>query len=230
MPATAPTVSGMSLLELVNRMLRTIGLPPLSSVSDLSYTGGINGEIERFIYDFAKDYFLRWVDGGVVKYVTYSVTGTTINVRTLAATSPATTTFNMAAAIRGVGDYEGRNFTLRGDGLILENGKPKTFGTEVVTLDIATGPIFNTSATDDAAAWRQWFEDINPGVKVSMASELLQKWRVFKAPDPTMDNFLERQRVRDQIGVEKEAQNKADTINAPPTFQPASINTGGRGG
>lgn len=226
MTATAPTVSGMTLFELVNRMLRNIGLPQLGSVSELAFTGSsIQTQAEQFIYDHAKDYFQRWVEGGIAHNVSYSITGTTLNVRTLAATSPALT-FNMAVAVRGAGDYEGRNFSLAGDGLVHENGKPKTFGTETVVLDIATGPIFNTSAADDTTAYRAWFEAINPALKTSMATEIIQKWRIYKNPDATMDAFNERERQRGNLGVEKAGENRADAIQAPPTFQPMSASSG----
>lgn len=222
MAATAPTEAGYATLDLVNTMLEAIGEPPIV-LAELSYTGtGIQAQAERFAYRYARDYFGKWVEGGIAKHVGYAVTGTTLNVLTTAATSPSLT-FNMAMNVRGSGDYQGRQFSMRGDGVVMENGKAKTFGTETVTLDIATGPVFNTGAADDATAWRAWYAAINSDLKGALTHEIAQKWRVYKKPDPTMDAFMERDRVRAEIPVARAAEGRLEQVQTPPQVQAMGV-------
>lgn len=233
MTATAPTVSGMTLAEAINRHL--VMTPNTERITDAeaaaAYTGtGTQSIILRHLLGITLDYFTRGQVGGVVKFVKYASVATTLNVRTTAATTPSSTTYNMAVNVRGAGDYEGRAFSLRGDGLVIENGKSVSFGSADVYLDIWTGPVFNTAAADDATAWKSWFEDIDPGAKIAIVAESVQKWRMARAPDPQVDGMLDRDLARALVGVRRHSEERMGDVVAPaPTPFAGAVGGQGRG-
>jgi len=211
-------MSGMSLVEAVNRHLRAIGQPEVAT-ADLSYSGtGIANIVFRFLMNKALDYFTSWNEGTYAEHVTYTIGGApaTLNIRTSSATVPSGVTFNMAMGVRGSGRYKHRAFKMDGTGLVTEFGTSVTFAaSEVINLDVCCGPVFNTGAADDTAAWTAWFEAIAPEVKMAIIGESVLKFASERTPDELKIQQLTADRQRDARGVERAAESRASTIVNP---------------
>lgn len=178
---------GISKLQTVNQMLLSLGQMRVAALDP----GGSSdaAEAEYVLDQVTREVLHRGYTCNTRKFVsiTASNAGTIDLGGSPAGQSPATPAPN-ALRIRGVGLFEGRQFSVRGSMVYDEvKGSTTCFGTnEVVHLEIVE---------------TLTFEDIAPDVKEIIAKEAEQRYRSRKRPDPQFDQFQERDRVKVENGV-----------------------------
>ena len=194
---------GISKLIACNELLLAVGLNRVAALD----TGGSSDVAEaEYVLDIVtREILMRGYSGNTQRIAITASDAGTIDLD--AGTTGQSPLSPALAALRVEGEFkhQRRALSLNGSAVWDEDyGSSTCFGAnEVVYLKV----IISRS-----------FADIQPDVKELIVAEAKQRYRAMKRPDPTIDQFLERDRVKAETGTGDNAR--------PPSADAAAVRFG----
>lgn len=204
-------MAGMSKVQAISRMLLSTRMGRETSLD----TGGTSDRAEA-------EYLLDQVIEQEVIKGHPSTTRAAIS--HTASAAGVVTVSSLVVAVRGVGKYEGKKFTLRGSD-VYDHGAGTTqcfaSGETGILLDLHTLIAATGSGTGN-------FDDLDPAFKIIIVDEAVRQWRLIKAPDPTIDAGFARIQANNAQAINGDRRVER-TFGAGPAFIDVP-NPGQRGG
>jgi len=194
---------GITKLIACNEMLLAVGINRVGALD----TGGPSdvGEAEYVLDIVTREILLRGFSSNTRRIkVQASNTGTIDLSSGATGQSPSSPAPN-ALRVEGEFKHQRRALSLRGSAVYDED-----YGS---TTCFANNEDVYLKVTESLT-----FEDIQPEVKELIVAEAKQRYRAMKRPDPTIDQFLERDRVKAETSTGDNAR--------PPTADAAAVRFG----
>ena len=210
---------GLTKLKACNEMLMALGLNRVAALD----SGGSSdvAEAEYVLDAVTREYLLRgWSCNTKLLTITASNAGTIDLNGSPTGQSPATPA---PLALRIEGDYKSKYkpLSLRGSMVYDEAVGSTTAFAANETVYLKVVEALSASSPND-------FEDISPEVKEQIVKEAVQRYRVRKRPDPTVDAMLDRDVAKSQAAYVANRPSPSDV--EAPRFGPAPVSQQQQGG